>query len=227
MFTNKANISQLHRFEKKFIMYNPIYTYKFIKSIFSKDLEYSENYIFNIYFDDSGLRTLYEKLDGDLHRHKIRVRWYASNPELYIPENAKLENKTKFGTGTFKKSCSIEMPSDNISKLLSRKTWKKKLFYHLSAISLPPNDNFLPVMISRYRRRRFIDLQTDSRISFDDDICSLALAPNIYARGITIRKLKNAVLEIKNTNDKIPELLKNQPQIRVTSFSKYGLLLEP
>lgn len=227
MLRNKDNIFQLNRFEKKFIMSNSSYTYNFIKSFFSKDAVYSENYIFNIYFDDSGLRTLYEKLDGDLHRYKIRVRWYAANPELYIPDKAKLENKTKFGAGSIKKSCSIEMPSDNISELLSRKTWKKQLFNHLSKISLPPNDNFLPVMISRYRRRRFIDPQTDSRISFDDDICSLALAPNINARGITLRKLKNAVLEIKNTNGKIPYLLNNQPQIRLTSFSKYGLLLEP
>ena len=218
-------ISQ-YRIETKYRSARPHFSFAIMKALFSKDPEFYENYIFNIYFDSPSMHFLQEKLDGDLHRQKVRIRWYGDTPDILISETAKLECKQKIGAGGTKSAEKVVMPSGSIQALLQAKPWKKILAQSLPETLSSPSQFLAPVMLSRYRRRRFVDPATKTRLSFDDQICSLALSPAMLQQGIQPIKLHDAVIEVKNDTGEMPDFIKLTDHIRLTSFSKYSNLLE-
>ena len=213
------------RIEKKYISDRPNFSLAVMKAHYSKDPEFSENYIFNIYFDTPSMSLLQDKLNGDLHKQKIRVRWYGDTPDLLIPNAAKLECKKRMNAGGIKKAVSITMPVKNVHSLLKSDAWSKILQQSLPKTSAWPPYLLWPMLLTRYRRRRFIDQATGTRLSFDDQICSLALSSSLINRGIGPTRLDEAVIEVKNTTGEMPRLLQLTDQLRITSFSKYANLL--
>jgi hypothetical protein len=214
------------RIETKYISARPQFSFGIMKSIFSKDPEFYENYIFNIYFDTPSMTFLQDKLNGDLHRQKIRIRWYGETPDIIIPKTAKLECKQKIGAGGLKKAEKVVMPSGSVQALLRAESWRKIFVQSLPENLASPSLSLTPVMLSRYRRRRFVDPTTKTRLSFDDQICSLALSPAMLQQGIHPTKLTDSVIEVKNDTGEMPDFLKLTDHLRITSFSKYSNLLE-
>jgi len=212
--------------EKKYTASRPRYSLALIKSIFSEDPAFPENYVFNIYFDTPSLDYLYDKLNGDFSKQKIRIRWYGEAPEAVIPETAKLECKIKKGAAGYKNEAKITMPSRNLHSLFLAESWKKILAQSLPGTQALPEPQLAPVMLSRYRRRRFIDPHSKTRISFDDEICSLALSPAMLNRGVRPTFLDETVIEVKNETGEMPHFLKLSNHCRASSFSKYALLLD-
>ena len=213
------------RIEKKYISDRPKFSFAVMKAHYTKDPEFSENYIFNIYFDTPSMSLLQDKLNGDLHKQKIRVRWYGDTPDLLIPNTAKLECKKRINAGGIKKAVPITMPAKNIHSLLKSGSWSKILQQSLSKTLAWPPHLLWPMVLTRYRRRRFIDQATGTRLSFDDQICSLALSSTLINRGLGPTQLDDAVIEVKNNTGEMPRLLQLTDHLRITSFSKYANLL--
>lgn len=82
--------------------------------------------------------------------------------------------------------------------------------------------NYLPFIQINYKRHRFIDPLTNSRICIDFDI-NVSRVNNLIFPGMPMIYLKDCVFEIKGSCEKLPEslsYLRRYGMIK-TAFSKY------
>jgi hypothetical protein len=80
-------------------------------------------------------------------------------------------------------------------------------------------------MLIRYRRDRFVDPLTQSRVSLDAEIVAIS-ANRRYVPRIDPSPLTTAVLEVKGASEQLPATLRSLLPlgIRKSSFSKLHML---
>lgn len=185
------------------------------------DPAFPESTVFTIYYDTPALDCLAEKRNSDYLKRKIRLRWYRVGDQVTDP--AFLEVKSRIGSRREKRR--VPMPF--------RSAWPtcgsldipslRRVLGFLRPAGLAAADDYRPVLLVRYRRRRFIEPHTGSRVSLDSDIHAPAvsravgLAPNPLPLPMT-------VFEFKGRRDHLPESLRVLTTLgyRKASFSKYA-----
>ena len=206
----------MSRYENKFIINSLAENSRlnlFIKNEFTKT--YNKRKINNIYFDSDNSSCLFQNLDGNYHKIKIRLRWYDEENIFF------LELKGKKGSVGFKKVEEVFLKSG--VKLDIRKIKSKRLSDILIDI---PSDfikfkSFKAVSFNSYLRNYFSNKKTGVRLTVDSSLSfvNLRIGTNLYKK-----KLKIVELKFKAENNleiAYSKLIKEMPS-DISKFSKFS-----
>ena len=206
----------MSRYENKFIINSLTENSRlnqFIKNEFTKT--YNKRKINNIYFDSDNSSCLFQNLDGNYHKIKIRLRWYDEENIFF------LELKGKKGSVGFKKVEEVFLKPD--VKLDIRKIKPKRLSDILIDI---PSDfikfkSFKAVSFNSYSRNYFSNKKTGVRLTVDSSLSfvNLRIGTNIYKKQLKIVELK---FKAKNNLEiAYSKLIKEMPS-DISKFSKFS-----
>ena len=192
----------------------------------AKDSSYQ---VSSIYFDNMQLKSYHEKVEGQPHRAKLRVRFYpdSGNVELF---NIELKIKRydriiKKKNVLSRKDLCLLTGSLNDTTFLEANDPVSR--YILKLVSF---DRFLPFLRIDYKRHAFFSLNDDKiRVTIDSDIFCGRFYPGINA-GPTLPVLPRGVeiLEIK-TPDYFPfwlTFLMKKYSLNLSAISKYALSVQ-
>jgi SPX domain protein involved in polyphosphate accumulation len=206
------------RFENKFVLKNHLEVVKFKQIFFKEKYDFKKTHpkrlIQNIYFDNELSESLYQNLNGENKKTKIRIRWY--NNDL---RNLKLEIKQKIGNYGSKKTFPIK--SDNLTEILK----SNKKFRLKDIIQVPQEinnySNLLSISYNSYERNYFKSLKSGFRITVDDNLNFINLRINhiVFKKPFKIVEIKFAAINnFENTNSKVVENF----NIDLSKFSKFS-----
>ena len=185
-----------------------------------RDPEFPSAIVWTIYYDTPALVSLGEKLNSDYLKRKIRVRWY-SDLKGRVTGPAFVEAKLRLGTRRSKARARLPYPADEISRWDLQDTRLQCLPLLLRDQGVLGQDAWQPMMLLRYRRDRFIEPLTQSRVSLDAEIAAVRVNPRFVS--VTDRSpLATAVLEVKGGAEKLPVVLRPLLALgsRKSAFSK-------
>jgi len=165
--------------------------------------------------------NLHQKINGDSHRYKFRIRYYNDSQTLF-----KLEKKSKNESITYKES--YVLTRDEVKKiigkdpafLLEKESRVCQEFYQ--GIK---NNILKPKVVVRYQRIAYTHKAGNTRITFDTNIqTSLHLHDFLHIAPLYAPQFENIiVMEIK-FNDTYPYILRSLLQTAnsmQSSMSKY------
>lgn len=185
------------------------------------DPEYPDAHVYSLYFDSPSLRYLEDKDGSDYLKTKVRIRWYGDPGTLECLPDAFLETKAKVGATRSKVRVMLPGMAPEIAAMDFGDARLVRLIQGLSeqGVSLLPG--LTPLVLIRYRRRRFVLPRVKARVCIDTDIRTLAAHPSLGA--VIPRPLPHAVMEVKGSERVLPaELIPmSSLGVRLNSFSKY------
>ncbi len=185
-----------------------------------RDDEYPAAVVWTLYYDTPQLASLREKINSDYLKRKIRVRWYSDLAGV-VSGPAFVEAKSRIGNRRLKARAVLASPAAEIAQwnLQDRRLLAFPLLLEQHGISA--RELWQPLMLIRYRRDRFVDRSSGSRVSLDSDIASVAVNPRFVGAAAPL-PLPAAVMEIKGSADELPPALRGLLQlgVRQRSFSK-------
>lgn len=216
-------------YEKKYVLPNiqAPEILSLLSSLFAKDGEYYTSYVYSLYFDSPELNFLYEKIDSDFHKRKIRLRWYQDHPEDGA-KHAYLESKIKFGDKRQKERLKLALDIPPTSELsLDSPLWQQ---IQQQSNIIAPNLEFQlkPILLIQYTRHRFVLNADGTRICLDSNI-NCPKVNGLFLPNYKLNQtLDEAVFEIKGSHFELPKelhFLYNRGLYK-TSFSKYQQCFE-
>ena len=177
--------------------------------------------VWTIYYDTPALASLGEKINSDYLKQKIRVRWY-SDLDGRPAGPSFVEAKHRVGNRRIKVRTTLPCSADELAswdledpRLLQLPLLLKEHGIHL-------RDPWRPILLLRYRRDRFIERLSRSRVSLDTDIAAAAVNSRTVSAA-DYSPLGSAVLEVKGSADELPLALRGLLHLgaQKCSFSKY------
>jgi len=193
-----------------------------LKKSCKKDPEFPEGSISSIYYDTPKWKYLNEKINSDYLKTKIRLRWYSDLLNYRFSKDSFMEVKLK--TGSKRKKIRVNTGYDGgfLDTIQMNDIILNQISLKLLSAGVLLGEAVFPTFQIRYKRIRFIDPYTLSRICFDYDI----EVPKVNNHMISKQNpfpLKTAVFEIKGNVRRLPSCCK--PLIgfgfKKESFSKY------
>jgi hypothetical protein len=186
-----------------------------------RDSEFPSAIVWTIYYDTPALVSLADKINSDYLKRKIRVRWY-SDLQGHVSGPAFVEAKLRVGTQRSKVRQRLPYPAEEVASWDLQDPRLQRLPALLQPHGVVGQDAWQPVMLIRYRRDRFVDPSSQSRVSLDTDISAVAVNRRCVAEAV-LSPLATAVLEIKGLGDKLPRALHSFLQLGIhkRSFSKF------
>lgn len=192
-----------------------------LESLCRPDPEFPSALVWTIYYDTPALSSLGEKINSDYLKRKIRVRWY-SDLEGNPSGPAFVEAKLRLGTRRSKERERLPFQAEDIARWDLQDARLLQFPLLLRSHGVLGQESLQPVMLLRYRRDRFIEPLTRSRISLDADIAGVAANPR-FVSAADSSPLPTAVLEVKGANDELPLSLRSLVGLGLhkRSFSKF------
>lgn len=194
----------------------------FINSKCLPDESHPTTRVSSIYFDDLNQTSLYEKVNSDFLKCKVRLRWYDSAEVKPGAKNAFFELKRKIGSQRTKQRVGITLDPE----FLIQTQLSDQRFVQL-ATQVANQDNAFqayrfPSLTIQYDRTRCIDPLSGCRISIDTNI----RVPRVNQQVMPAARpaaFHNAVIEIKGNSPEMPFSLSPIQRfgVRKTSYSKY------
>ncbi len=182
----------------------------------------------SIYYDSPRMNLYMEKRNSDFLKTKVRLRWYEKIEEFESNFGIKcyLEVKNKIGATREKKRIEVLVSS----KKLSHHPFSEKDILNMPSKVLElgelPRGILVPMLLIKYDRFRFIDLQSNSRVSVDINI-QCARANNKYLAALLPVNLGMGVLEVKGNHRQLPNSFREiGTYLTKESFSKYAQCFE-
>ncbi len=194
---------------------------RWIESTCRRDPEFPAAIVWTVYYDTPALVSLGEKINSDFLKRKIRVRWYSDlNGSVSGP--AFVEAKLRVGTRRLKVRERLAHPAEEIARWELHDPRFRGLPMVLREHGVMGQDAWLPMMLIRYRRDRFVETLSQSRVSLDADISAVAINTRFLSFG-DLSPLGTAVIEVKGMGDRLPPALQSLLPIglRKQSFSKF------
>ena len=191
-----------------------------LETLCRRDTEFPSAIVWTIYYDTPALVSLGEKLNSDYLKRKIRVRWY-SDLEGRVTGPAFVEAKLRLGTRRSKARARLPYPADEVAGWDLQDARLQRLPLLLRDQGVLGQDPWQPMMLLRYRRDRFIEPLSQSRVSLDAEIAAVRVNPRFLS--VADRSpLATAVLEVKGSSDELPAVLRPLLALgsRKSSFSK-------
>ena len=191
------------------------------KLLCRRDPEFPAAVVWTIYYDTPALASLGEKINSDYLKRKIRVRWY-SDLDGCVSGPAFVEAKFRMGTRRSKVRARLPYPADEIAGWDLQDPRLLSFPLLLREQGVLHQGSWQPMMLIRYRRDRFIEPFTDSRVSLDADISGSAANPR-FLSAPDRSPLATAVLEVKGGGDELPAALRPLLALGLQkrSFSKF------
>lgn len=176
-----------------------------LESFSRRDTQFPAAIVWTIYYDTPALVSLGEKINSDYLKRKIRVRWY-SDLEGHVSGPAFVEAKLRLGTRRFKVRARLPHPAAEIAGWPLQDARLQGAPMLLREHGILGQESWQPMMLIRYRRDRFIEPLTTSRVSLDADIG----ASDVNRRFLSVTDespLTTAVLEVKGAGEQLPPAL--------------------
>lgn len=186
------------------------------------DPNFARATVHSIYFDTLDLQFLTEKIDSTYLKAKVRLRWYGNWDFLPDDGPAFLEAKIKEGGLQRKVRVRVPLGGRDIAAMPLDAPELSALPALLAGHGVGLTASARPVFVISYRRMRFIDPRTGTRIALDQDIQVPRHALSCPGPG-ALTTLPFAVIETKGSICTLPPFLAPlvgmglQPE----SFSKY------
>ena len=192
-----------------------------LESTCRRDRDFPAAVVWTVYYDTPALVSLGEKINSEFLKRKIRVRWYADVNGL-VSGPAFVEAKLRVGTKRLKVRERLPFPAEEIARWGLQDPRLRSFPSLLRNHGVVCQESWLPMMLIRYRRDRFIEPLSQSRVSLDSDIAAIEVNSRFLATGDR-SPLRTAVLELKGSGDRLPPAL--QPLLPLglhkRSFSKF------
>ena len=187
--------------------------------------DYPEGQVTSCYFDTPDMDEYFASFDGDLDKHKVRLRWYDSVPSSG-EVTAFLELKAKRGAETTKRRAPLTVPAsvladEDFGAALPRET----LVRYLLGLSYRPPLDLRPTVVITYRRHRFVEQDSQMTLSLDSNIRAWLVGDLPRWPPVS---LKAAVLELKGRDLELPSRLRGLGRFGPvwTAYSKYASAIE-
>jgi VTC domain len=186
-----------------------------------RDSKFPTAIVWTIYYDTPALLSLGEKINSDYLKRKIRVRWY-SDLAGRATGPAFVEAKLRVGNQRSKVRERLPYPAEELAGWDLQDARLRAFPKLLNQLGILAHDSWQPLMLIRYRRDRFIEPLSNSRISLDSDIAAAALN-RTFMSVIDPAPIGVAVLEVKGASDALPLALRPLLQLGLhkRSFSKF------
>jgi len=216
-------------FEKKFpvSIYNTDYLLDLLNHVCLSDRKYPENEVFTVFYDTEDLEAYYESVNGNTVKSKLRIRWYGETHAAQTKgKEVFIEVKTKKGLKVEKTRKQLYLPAAYFDDMdLTDPFWQGLPEGILTELGWRNPARLWPVVLTRYRRSRFLDGVSGARIALDREIASLRVNTDVLPAAQATR-LGMAVLEVKG-GDGLPLILDMVSGITFQweAFSKYSLCL--
>ena len=177
--------------------------------------------VWTIYYDTPALLSLGEKINSDYLKRKIRVRWY-SDLQGRAAGPAFVEAKLRLGNRRSKVRARLPHRAEDLAVWDLQDPRLRQFPLLLRDQGILADGSWQPALLVRYRRDRFIEPMTRSRVSLDADIAGVAVNPTLLS-GADYTAVGLAVLEVKGATDELPPALRPILQLgwRKSSFSKF------
>ncbi len=229
--TATSTVTPTQRFERKFYVLprNIGFAYTFLRQVCRPDKEYPKDRVFSLYFDTPDLDEYMRSASGDFKKDKVRIRWYGAVTDQQGTTPVFLELKKREGFASSKQRQRFLVPSGQLqpANLGSGIIDKTVLINTLARFGHFPEKSIRPIILISYWRYRFNEMQTGVRVSFDHDISTSAVAPELGRREREIH-LPGGVIEVKGPTLELPVTLRRMRVLDTdwSRYSKYGYCIE-
>jgi VTC domain len=192
-----------------------------LDGICRRDSKFPEAIVWTIYYDTAGLASLGEKINSDYLKRKIRVRWY-SDLSGRATGPAFVEAKLRVGNRRSKVRAQLPYPAEELARWDLQDPRFQTFPALLREHGIVLHDRWQPVMLLRYRRDRFFEPASRSRVSLDSEIAAAAVNHSVFS-VFDSSTAGAAVLEVKGAGEKLPLALRSLLQLGLhkRSFSKF------
>jgi len=174
----------------------------------------------SIYFDTDGLAAYQDKRASQLHKTKIRLRWYDGRGPVFA------EVMRRRGERRDKLRALLDLDGEELSRLGLAAPRLAEVPALLAACGQPVPAELRPVFRGRFHRRRWVEPASGVRVALDTAIAAVEVASHLGG-GATAGPLPCAVVEIKGAVSGLPAPLRPLLALgcRRASFSKYAACL--
>jgi hypothetical protein len=219
------------RFERKFFILprNIGFAYTLLRQICRPDREYPQDQVNSLYFDNTDLDQYMRSASGDFKKDKVRIRWYgeAGNNQEIVPVFIELKSRQGFASSKQRQRLMVSAQHLKQYPPGTGLIDKTMLVNTLAKFGYFPDKPLRPIILISYWRHRFNEMLTGTRVSFDYNIRSSMVAPELGRRERELR-LQGGVIEVKGPTLELPITLR---RIRLldtdwSRFSKYGYCIE-
>lgn len=184
------------------------------------DPQYPDGMITSCYFDTPALDAYWDSADGQLAKHKLRLRWYGDPIDPFA--GAWLELKSRDGAVSFKQRVRFAARGRELGEgiFLPERDTLTEVAQRLEP-SVPATLDATALV--RYRRERWRDRASGLRVSLDTAVRSAPPRPGPAWRPLP----RGAVLELKSAGP-LPPRLRGLGRFGLhrTAHSKYALAVE-
>jgi hypothetical protein len=190
------------------------------------DPQFAEADVWTVYYDTPDFQSFDEKANSDYLKTKIRLRWYAK-PGTAGEGAVFVEAKRRVGTR--REKFRVRLPVDAaafVGRALDDGVFRD-VPATLSQVGIVTGPSWEPVLALRYRRSRFTERRTGSRVNFDRQITTVRVNHRLLTPA-PIGPLPLAVVEVKAHAESLPMALHALVTVgaRKAAFSKYAALLD-
>lgn len=187
------------------------------------DPEFPHGTVSSIYYDTLNWTYLNEKLNSYYLKKKVRLRWYSDLDYRQHDDVSFLEVKYKIGGRREKYRVDTRFTGTELAvmPLESRELVEVTSLFRTKEIFVP--EKIFPAFQISYRRHRYIDPYTGSRICFDYHI-SAPRTNRMMMPYVSSEVLQTAVFEIKGPESELPSSLYplTDMGLKKSAFSKYS-----
>jgi hypothetical protein len=227
-----ADIEIVQRIERKFFILprNIGFVRTLMNEMCRPDRKFPEGQVNSLYYDTIDLAQYMRSIDGDLRKHKVRIRWYDKIEDYEGDIPIFVELKMREGLTSTKQRRRLLVPPryldrDSLSSGIIDSMTMARI---LAAFGYFPDRPLRPIVLIAYRRHRFTEVMTGARVSLDYDIRSTLVVRELGC-GERDLKLRGGILEIKRPSMELPPTLVRRVNLLNTEwsrYSKYGQCIE-
>jgi hypothetical protein len=188
-----------------------------------RDERYPSAIVSTIYYDTPDLRLLFEKLDSDYLKTKVRLRWYGALHGSGGADSSFLEVKMRVGSLREKARVRTPLSPGWLDTVDMEDPALTGIVEQARPLGFSLPGPLLPALMLRYQRYRFIESVSGTRVSLDVDIESPRSRRGLFRIGAPT-SIPVAIMEVKGRLDDLPRALRPLAHLgaRRAAFSKYA-----
>lgn len=195
----------------------------FLASSCRPEAPFAAGLVESIYFDADDLGAYHDKRASQLHKTKLRLRWYDGRGPVFAEvKRRRCERRDKV-------RAVVDLDGEELSRLGLSAPRLAEIPALLAARGLPVPAECRPVVRGRFHRRRWVEPGSGARVALDTAIAAVERAHRLGGGATTGAdgRLPWAVVEIKGAATALPPPLRPLLALgcRRASFSKYAACL--